>query len=63
MKVIEVIISPGGQTRIETKGFSGSECRQASEFVEKALGQRRSEELTREFHQEVSEFQHQEESR
>ena len=33
MKIIEIIVSPSGQTRVETKGFAGAECRQASEFV------------------------------
>ncbi len=51
MQTIEIIIQPDGQTKVETKGFAGSECRQASEFIEKALGQRTSEELTAEFHQ------------
>ena len=51
MKLIEIIIAPDGQTRVETKGFSGAECRQASEFIEKALGKRTNETLTSEFHQ------------
>lgn len=53
-KIIEIIVSPTGQTRIETKGFTGSECRQASQFIEQALGQRTSEQLTAEFHQQVN---------
>jgi hypothetical protein len=51
MKIIEIIIAPDGQTRVETKGFSGAECRQASEFIEKALGKRTNETLTSEFYQ------------
>ena len=39
MKTIEIIIAPNGQSRVETKGFVGSECRQASRFVEQTLGQ------------------------
>lgn len=50
-KTIEIIVAPNGQTRVETKGFSGSECRQASEFIEQALGQRQHEHLKAEFHQ------------
>ena len=50
MKTIEITVTPTGQTSVETKGFSGSECRQASEFLEKALGQRTREQLTGEFH-------------
>ena len=38
MKLIEVIVSPTGQTRVETKGYAGAECRQASQFLEQALG-------------------------
>jgi len=51
MKIIEVIVSPTGETKIETKGFAGAECQQASRFVEVALGQRKSEQLTAEYHQ------------
>ena len=53
-KSIVVIISPQGETKIETKGFAGTECQQASEFLEKALGQRQSEQLTAEFYQGVT---------
>lgn len=48
--LIEIVISPDGATRIETKGFTGPSCRQASEFLEQALGERKSERLTGEFH-------------
>ena len=51
MKTIEIIVAPNGQTRVETKGFVGSECRQASQFLEQALGATVSEQLTAEFHQ------------
>jgi len=50
-KTIEVIVSPKGDTKIETKGFVGGECRQASHFIEQALGAQVSEKLTAEFHQ------------
>ncbi|MDB5334589.1 MAG: hypothetical protein JWN70_208 [Planctomycetaceae bacterium] len=53
-KTIEIVVAPNGQTRVETKGFSGSECRQASEFIEQALGQRQHEQLKPEFHQNQS---------
>ena len=51
MKTIEIIVSPTGETRVETKGFTGSECRDASKLIEQALGARQSERLTAEFHQ------------
>jgi len=50
-QVIEVIVSPKGETHVETKGFVGSSCRQASQFLEQALGVRASEKLTVEFYQ------------
>jgi len=50
-KVIRVIVGPKGETRVETKGFSGGECREASRFIEQALGQPVEEQLTAEFFQ------------
>ena len=54
MKIIEVTVSPKGETKLETKGFAGGECRQASRFMEEALGVRASEKLTAEFYQQLS---------
>ena len=51
MKTIEITVTPDGQTRVETKGFVGSDCREASRFLEQALGKRTEEQLTSEFHQ------------
>ncbi|MCY2990742.1 MAG: DUF2997 domain-containing protein [Planctomycetota bacterium] len=51
MKVIEIIISPQGEARVQTKGFAGAACQEASRFMEQALGQRTDERLTAEFHQ------------
>ena len=56
-KTIEIVVTPTGQTQVQTKGFTGSECRQASQFIEQALGQRTSEQLTSEFHQQASQQQ------
>jgi hypothetical protein len=50
-KTIEVIVSPDGGTRVQTHGFQGSQCQQASRFLERALGRRSGEQLTAEFHQ------------
>ena len=50
-KIIRIIVSPKGETKIETKGFSGPECRDASRFLEQALGQPVGEQLTPEFYQ------------
>tara|TARA_R110002167_G_scaffold146607_2_gene338075 strand:+ start:13598 stop:13792 length:195 start_codon:yes stop_codon:yes gene_type:complete len=53
VKTIEIIISTDGQSRIETRGFTGSRCRDASRFLEAALGKVSSEQLTAEYHQTV----------
>ena len=53
-KTIEIIVSPNGQSRVETKGFAGSDCREASKFIEQALGKQTGEQLTAEFHSGVS---------
>ena len=53
MRMIEIIVSPTGQSQVQTRGFRGGDCRQASRFLEQALGQRTSEQLTAEFHQSV----------
>jgi hypothetical protein len=50
-QIIEVIVSPDGQTTVQTKGFVGASCRLASQFIEQALGERTAEKLTAEFHQ------------
>jgi|tagenome__1003787_1003787.scaffolds.fasta_scaffold16034481_2 hypothetical protein len=49
-QIIEVFVSPAGQTKIETKGFSGSSCQRASQGLEQALGIRQAEKLTPEFY-------------
>jgi len=50
MKTIEIIVTPAGKTAVQTLGFAGSSCREASRFIEQALGQRIGEELTAEYH-------------
>ena len=50
-KTIEITVGPKGDTTVQTKGFTGGECRDASKFVEQALGQKTGETLTAEFHQ------------
>ena len=53
-QTIEIVISPQGEAKIETKGYAGSSCRAASQFLEQALGTRSSEQLTAEFHQQLT---------
>jgi hypothetical protein len=49
-KIIRVIVGPKGEVKIETRGFTGPACREASKFLEQALGQPASEQLTAEFY-------------
>ena len=51
MKTIEIIISPRGETKVETKGFTGGSCREASRLLEHALGAKSTEQMTPEFYQ------------
>jgi len=51
MKTIEVVITTDGQTQLETKGFAGSSCQEASRFLEAALGGRIQEQFTADFYQ------------
>lgn len=58
MKIIEVIVSPDGQTKVQTKGFVGSDCQQASKFIEAALGKRTGEQLTPEYYSQQNASHH-----
>jgi len=53
LKTIEITVSPDGSSKIETHGFIGGECRDASRFLELALGQPQSERLTADFYREA----------
>ena len=53
-QIIEVTVKPDGTARVETRGFWGSACRDASQFLEAALGQSAGESLTPEFFQQVT---------
>ena len=50
-KTIEIIVTPDGKTTVQTRGFVGSSCQDASRFIEQALGKSISEDRTAEFHQ------------
>ncbi len=50
MRRIEITVDPQGRTEVETKGFTGGSCREASRFVEEALGRRAGEQLKPEFY-------------
>jgi len=51
MKIIEIIVSLQGETRLETKGFTGASCQDASRFIESALGEKLSDQPATERYQ------------
>lgn len=51
LKTIEITISPTGRSTVETSGFAGSTCQEASRFIEQALGKTVGEQRTAEFYQ------------
>ena len=57
-RVIELIVAKDGQTTIQTKGYSGSACTEASKWLEEALGITTAERKTTEFFETVKTDQH-----
>ena len=57
-RVIEVVVSPQGQATVQTRGYAGGECLQASKFLEQALGIITADHKTGEFYQAVRTDQH-----
>jgi hypothetical protein len=53
VKTIEIIVDPGGKTTVQTRGFIGPECKEASKAMEQALGQREGQTLTAEYYQDT----------
>jgi hypothetical protein len=53
-KTIEIIVDAKGEVTVQTKGFSGSSCRDASRIIEQALGEQTAEKLTTEFYEPVA---------
>ncbi len=54
MKTIQLVIDPAGEIRVETQGFSGASCREASKRLEQALGIVQSDTPTAEMYQNVN---------
>lgn len=50
-RTIEIIVTPEGKTSVQTLGFTGSSCLDASKFIEQALGDRTGDYRTAEFYQ------------
>jgi hypothetical protein len=49
-RIIEIVVSPTGETTVQTKGYTGSDCFQASKFIEEALGVKTADRPTSEFY-------------
>jgi hypothetical protein len=50
-RIIEVTVSPRGETTVQTKGYPGGACLQASKFLEQVLGATTVERKTAEFYE------------
>jgi len=50
LKTIDVIVAPNGSPRIQTHGFTDSQCKEASRFLEQAQGTQQSKQLTADFY-------------
>ena len=50
-RVIEVTVSPRGEVTVQTRGYAGADCLQASKFLEQALGAATADRKTGEFYQ------------
>lgn len=50
-RIIEVVVSPNGATTVQTKGFEGATCVDASRFLEQALGAVTHDRKTNEFYE------------
>jgi hypothetical protein len=55
---IEIVVSPMGETTLQTKGYEGAACLEASRFLERALGIVVQEQRTPEYYARAVEDQH-----
>jgi hypothetical protein len=56
-RIIEVTVSPQGETTVQTKGYAGADCLQASKFLEQSLGVTAHDQKTTEFYQPITQEQ------
>ena len=57
MRIIEVTVSPKGETTVQTKGYAGADCLEASKWLEQALGVKINDQKTAEFYQATAQVQ------
>jgi hypothetical protein len=51
VRLIEVLVSPQGEAVVQTRGYVGADCLQASQFLEQALGSITTDRKTAEYYQ------------
>lgn len=56
-RVIEIIVAPDGSTRLQTRGFVGANCLEASRFLEEALGVKARDDRTPDYYRPVEQSQ------
>jgi hypothetical protein len=49
-RLIEVTVSPQGAVTVQTRGYVGADCLQASKFLEQALGVATADSKTAEYY-------------
>ena len=49
-RLIEVTVSPQGAVTVQTRGYVGADCLQASKFLEQALGVTTADRKTAEYY-------------
>ena len=49
-RIIEVTVSPTGEATVQTKGYAGADCLQASKFLEQALDVATADHKTAEYY-------------
>jgi hypothetical protein len=53
-RIIEVTVSPKGEVSVQTKGYAGSDCLQASRFLEQTLGVKTADTKTADYYQQAA---------
>ncbi len=56
-RTITIIVAPDGKTKVETAGFVGQSCKDASKFIEQALGQTTDEQFKPEYFQTAAQIE------
>ena len=51
IRTVDIVVDRKGQVTVQTRGFAGPACKEASRFLEEALGRRGPERLTAEYFQ------------